>query len=141
MQSVAPQPQNSFSVWDSGTDNLVEIWDSNCKSKPDEDPSSQLVDLMGDGEPLSGTAEASGARPQPLLSFDDMIDGTFCATGDLDEPQMTLSYQHALQHVSSQEPDLEDGQLLMTNGDSLLKEGTQVTHLHWTINNGQTLGK
>lgn len=141
VQSVAPQPQNSFSVWDSGTDNLVEIWDSNCKSKPDEDPSSQLVDLMGDGEPLSGTAEASGARPQPLLSFDDMIDGTFCATGDLDEPQMTLSYQHALQHVSSQEPDLEDGQLLMTNGDSLLKEGTQASEGYFSQSQEEEFGQ
>ncbi|XP_016402770.1 drebrin-like [Sinocyclocheilus rhinocerous] len=41
---------------------------------------------------------------------------------------MTLSYQQALQHASgSDSQDMDDGQLLLTNGDTLLKEGTQAS--------------
>ncbi|KAJ8394452.1 hypothetical protein AAFF_G00046630 [Aldrovandia affinis] len=75
------------------------------------------------------------ARPQPLLSFDDFPEGL---AEDDDPPSslvdiagshvMTLSYQHALQCASEPDSqDLDDGQLLMTNGDSLLKEGTQAS--------------
>ena len=140
VQSVAPQPQNSFSVWDSGTDSLVELWDtkptspdqsqSRSESRPQQAASHcpALVDLSGS---CSTTSAATGGRPQPLLSFDDVMDGTFCAVNDQDDPPMTLSYQHALQHAANQEPELDDGQLLMTNGngDSLLKEGTQVNRV------------
>lgn len=147
VQSVAPQARDSsgFSVWESGTDSLVNLWDSN--SAPPDDPSqtsksSNLVDLMGDDAPPStATAAAASGKPQPLLSFDDMMDGTLCsATGPEDDPsslvdvtasdQMTLSYQHALQHASGEGPELEDGQLLMTNGETLLKEGTQVRQVN-----------
>ncbi|KAG7231981.1 hypothetical protein INR49_009595 [Caranx melampygus] len=138
VQSVAPQARDSsgFSQWDSGTDNLVNLWDSSsAPAAADPSQSSQssnLVDLMGDSDVLpsshrpaaAASASASG-RPQPLLSFDEMMDGTFCSSaGTEDDPsslvdvtgpeQMTLSYQHALQHASGEE--LEDGQLLMTNG-------------------------
>lgn len=140
VQSVAPQARDSSSsAWQSGTDSLVDLWDGG--PAPPTNPtqtsqSSNLVDLMDDvlhdDVPPSTAAGASG-KPQPLLSFDDMMDGTFCSGGE-DEPsslvdmtasdQMTLSYQHALQHASGEE--LDDGQLLMTNGETLLKEGTQV---------------
>ncbi|XP_023675318.1 drebrin-like isoform X1 [Paramormyrops kingsleyae] len=64
---------------------------------------------------------------------------TFCDDlRDEDEPsslvdiegqhQMTLSYRHALEQASGcDSQDLDDAQLLMTNGDSLLKEGTQAS--------------
>lgn len=138
VQSVAPQARDSssFSVWDSGTDSLVTLWDSSSapNNTTQTSQSSNLVDLMGDDAPQSTTA-ASG-RPQPLLSFDEMMDGTFCSGAGEDDPtslvdvtasdQMTLSYQHALQRASGDGQDLEDGQLLMTNGETMLKEGTQV---------------
>lgn len=136
VQSVAPQARDSSSssVLESGTDSLVDLWDGGSGPPPDPcqtTKSSNLVDLMDD-DVLPSTA-ASGGKPQPLLSFDEMMDGTFCS-GAEDEPtslvdmtasdQMTISYQHALQHASGEE--LDDGQLLMTNGETLLKEGTQV---------------
>lgn len=139
VQSVAPQARDSSSssVWESGTDSLVNLWDSSSGPPPNPSQTSQssnLVDLMDDVPP--STAAASG-KPQPLFSFDEMMDGTFCS-GAEDEPtslvdmtasdQMTLSYQHALQHASGEE--LDDGQLLITNGETLLKEGTQVRQVH-----------
>lgn len=97
------------------TDPLVELWDSS---------------------PATGIAPSQaphpGGQPQPLLSFDEMGDVPFCPGGPEgveEEPSslvdvagthdMTLSYQHALQHAS-------DDTQLMTNGETLLKEGTQV---------------
>lgn len=138
VQSVAPQVRepSGSSVWESGSDNLVDLWDGG--SEPQTAKPSSLVELMDDvtqDEAPPSTA-ATGAKPQSLLSFDELMDGTFCS-GPEDEPaslvdltapdQMTLSYQHALQHASGEE--LEDGQLLMTNGETLLKEGTQVRTL------------
>lgn len=147
VQSVAPQARDTsgFSACESGTDSLVDLWDissappATIAQKTKTSESSNLVDLMGDvlhDDILPSTAAASG-RPQPLLSFDEMMDGTFCSgTGAEDNPsslvdvtgsdQMTLSYQHALQHASGEGQELDDGQLLMTNGEALLKEGTQV---------------
>lgn len=152
VQSVVPQARepSGFSAWNSQTENLVDLWDSS--SAPADEPtqttqttqpsqSSNLVDLMGDSDVLHDdvppSAAAGSGRPQPLLSFDEMMDGSFClGTGAEDDPsslvdvtssdQMTLSYQHALQHASGDAQDLDDGQLLMTNGETLLKEGTQV---------------
>ncbi len=135
VQSVAPQARD-FSVWESGTDSLVNLWDSSSGPPPNPSQTSNLVDLMGDADVPPSTAAASG-KPQPLLSFDEMMDGTLCSgTGAEDDPsslvdvtasdQMTLSYQHALQHASGEGQELDDGQLLMTNGETLLKEGTQV---------------
>lgn len=144
VQSVAPQARDSStaSVWDSGTDSLVDLWGSSSNPPPNPSQTSQstnLVDLMDDvpcDDVPPSTATASG-KPQPLLSFDEMMDGTLCS-GAEDEPtslvdmtapdQMTLSYQHALQHASGEE--LDDGQLLMTNGETLIKEGTQVREVH-----------
>lgn len=139
VQSVAPQVRetSSSSVWESGTNNLVDLWDGSSEPPAQTSKPSNLVDLMDDvtrDEALpSAAAAATSAKPQSLLSFDEMMDGTFCS-GPEDEPaslvdltasdQMTLSYQHALQHASGEE--LDDGQLLMTNGETLLKEGTQV---------------
>lgn len=131
VQSVAPQVREP--AWESGTDNLVDLWDGSSEPPPDSSKPSNLVDLMGDVTPEAPPSTAASAKPQSLLSFDEMMDGTFCS-GPEDEPaslvdltaseQMTLSYQHALQHASGEE--LDDGQLLMTNGETLLKEGTQV---------------
>lgn len=134
VQSVAPQVREP--AWESGTDNLVDLWDGGSEPLPDASKPSNLVDLMGDVTPEAPPSTAASAKPQSLLSFDEMMDGTFCS-GPEDEPaslvdltaseQMTLSYQHALQHASGEE--LDDGQLLMTNGETLLKEGTQVRTL------------
>ncbi|KAK1882519.1 Drebrin [Dissostichus eleginoides] len=129
VQSVAPQTRDSsgFSAWESGTDRLVNLWDSSADAPESQNSqSSNQVDLMGDAAIPPGNS----AKPQPLLSFDDMIEGSMCsATGPEDDPtslvdvmaedQMTLSYQHALQHASG-----EKKELLMTNGET--KEGTQV---------------
>ncbi|MEQ2236104.1 hypothetical protein ILYODFUR_009019 [Ilyodon furcidens] len=161
VQSVAPQARepSGVSAWDSGTDNLVDLWDSS--STPVINPavsthSSNLVDLMGDGDVLYGnvppnTAAGSG-RPQPLLSFDEMMDGSFCSgTGAEDNPtslvdvtgsdQITLSYQHALQHASGEGQDLDDGQLLMTNGETMLKEGTQASEGYFSQSQEEEFGQ
>ncbi|XP_071361980.1 drebrin isoform X4 [Trachinotus anak] len=163
VQSVAPQARDSsgFSAWDSGTDSLVNLWDSS--SAPPADPSqtsqsSNLVDLMGDAaddvlpSAAAAATSATGARPQPLLSFDEMMDGTFCsATSAEDDPtslvdvtgsdQMTLSYQHALQHASGEGQELDDGQLLMTNGETLLKEGTQASEGYFSQSQEEEFGQ
>lgn len=154
VQSVAPQARDSssFSVWDSGTDSLVNLWDSSSGTPcdPSKTPqSSNLVDLMGDTNDPPSTATTSG-KPQPLLSFDEMMDGTFCSTAD-DDPtslvdvtgsdQMTLSYQHALQHASGEIQELDDGQLLMTNGETLLKEGTQASEGYFSQSQEEEFGQ
>lgn len=139
VQSVAPQAHEP--TWESGTDNLVDLWGSSPAPAPNTSQSSNLVDLMGDADVLHDdfqpSPSAPSGRPQPLLSFDEMMDGTFCSgTSAEDNPsslvdvtgsdQMTLSYQHALQHASDDGQELDNGELLMTNGETLLKEGTQV---------------
>ncbi|XP_048885591.1 drebrin-like isoform X4 [Brienomyrus brachyistius] len=79
--------------------------------------------------------------PEPPEGFSNVgADSvTFCDDlRDEDEPsslvdiegqhQMTLSYRQALEQASGcDSQDLDDAQLLMTNGDSLLKEGTQAS--------------
>ncbi|KAF1378179.1 hypothetical protein PFLUV_G00187760 [Perca fluviatilis] len=155
VQSVAPQARDSsdFSVWESGTDSLVNLWDSSSGPPPNPSQtsgSSNLVDLMGDAAPPS--ASAPSAKPQPLLSFDDMVDGTFCsATVAEDDPaslvdvtgpdQMTLSYQHALQHASAEGKELDDVQLLLTNGETLLKEGTQASEGYFSQSQEEEFGQ
>ncbi|XP_028452022.1 drebrin isoform X2 [Perca flavescens] len=155
VQSVAPQARDSsdFSVWESGTDSLVNLWDSSSGPPPNPSQtsgSSDLVDLMGDAAPPS--ASATSAKPQPLLSFDDMVDGTFCsATVAEDDPaslvdvtgpdQMTLSYQHALQHASAEGKELDDVQLLLTNGETLLKEGTQASEGYFSQSQEEEFGQ
>ncbi|KAM8835335.1 drebrin isoform 6-T6 [Synchiropus picturatus] len=151
VQSVAPQTRDSsgFTAWNSGSDSLVDLWDSDPVPPTTKTPqTSDLVDLMGDVMddqiPSAGTVTAT--RPQPLLSFDDMMDGTFCSgAGPEDDPtslvdvtgpdQMTLSYQHALEHASG------DGPELMTNGDSLLKEGTQASEGYFSQSQEDDFGQ
>ncbi|XP_075957877.1 drebrin isoform X3 [Anarhichas minor] len=153
VQSVAPQARDSsgFSVWESGTDSLVNLWDSNSDLPPNHSQTSQssnLVDLMGD----VGVPPGTSGKPQPLLSFDEMMDGTYCsATGAEDDPaslvdvmgsdQMTLSYQHALQHASGEKKELVDGQRLMTNGETLLKEGTQASEGYFSQSQEEEFGQ
>ncbi|KAE8287734.1 Drebrin Developmentally-regulated brain protein [Larimichthys crocea] len=159
VQSVAPQARDSsnFSVWESGTDSLVNLWDSSSGPPPNSSQTSQssnLVDLMGDvlHDNLPPSTAAASSKPQPLLSFDEMMDGTFCSgTGAEDDPsslvdvtasdQMTLSYQHALQHASGERQELDDGQLLMTNGETLLKEGTQASEGYFSQSQEEEFGQ
>ncbi|XP_061818642.1 drebrin isoform X5 [Nerophis lumbriciformis] len=155
VQSVAPQTRDSsgFSMWDSGTDNLVDVWNSNAAA-PASEPSkashsSNLVDLMGEDDIPPHTVTTSG-QAQPLLSFDDMIDGALCSTAE-DDPtslvdvttseQMTLSYQHALQHAAGDSTQLEDGQLLLTNGETLTKEGTQASEGYFSQSQEEEFGQ
>lgn len=133
VQSVAPRARDSAHGEDddpfSGfrapgrqeNDSLVDLWDSG--PTPGSAPSQSSHHSGGAGP----------GRPQPLLSFDEMGDAALCGgpAGPEDDPsslvdlagshQMTLSYQHALQHAS------DDAQLLMTNGEAVLKEGTQAS--------------
>uniref|UniRef100_A0A3Q2G3L2 Drebrin 1 n=1 Tax=Cyprinodon variegatus TaxID=28743 RepID=A0A3Q2G3L2_CYPVA len=161
VQSVAPQARepSGVSAWDSGTDNLVDLWDSSSAPATDPIPSthsSNLVDLMGDSDVLhddvAPSMAAGSGRPQPLLSFDEMMDGSFCSgTGAEDDPtslvdvsgsdQMTLSYQHALQHASGAGQDPDDVQLLMTNGETLLKEGTQASEGYFSQSQEEEFGQ
>ncbi|XP_039532090.1 drebrin isoform X6 [Pimephales promelas] len=118
-------------------DSLLDLWDSSpaAASAPSQTPA-HIMDLMED-TPEPRVPGSSPALPQPLMSFDEVPDAPYC-TGPEDDPsslvdvsgphQMTLSYQQALQHASgSGSQDMDDGQLLLTNGDSLLKEGTQAS--------------
>ncbi|KAL3042509.1 hypothetical protein OYC64_020440 [Pagothenia borchgrevinki] len=144
VQSVAPQTRDSsgFSAWESGTDRLVNLWDSSADAPESQNSqSSNLVDLIGDAAIPPGNS----AKPQPLLSFDDMIEGSMCsATGPEDDPtslvdvmaedQMTLSYQHALQHASG-----EKKELLMTNGE--MKEGTQASEGYFSQSQEEQFGQ
>ncbi|XP_034745894.1 drebrin [Etheostoma cragini] len=155
VQCVAPQGRDSsdFSVWESGTDTLVNLWDSSSGPAPNPSQtsgSSDLVDLMGAAVPPS--AAATSARPQPLLSFDDMMDGNFCSAPiaeddpaslvDVTGPdQMTLSYQHALQLASVEGKELDDVQLLLTNGETLLKEGTQASEGYFSQSQEEEFGQ
>lgn len=155
VQSVAPQARDSSAVSACESGSLVDLWDgssappTNVAQPAKSSQSSNLVDLMGDvlHDNIPPSTAAASGRPQPLLSFDEMMDGTFCSgTGAEDDPsslvdvtgsdQMTLSYQHALQHASGEGQELDDGQLLMTNGEALLKEGTQVSQVMLLVLSG-----
>lgn len=118
-QSVAPQARDPSQMKE--TDSLVDLWET-AGPPPGTAPSqaAQLVDLMGDApEPCAGGA--APPFPEPLLSFDEMPAPPASA-------DMTLSYQHALQHAGgSSSQELEDSQLLITNGEMFLKEGTQAS--------------
>ncbi|XP_052392402.1 drebrin isoform X4 [Carassius gibelio] len=134
--SVSPQPSSTAPL-SSKDDSLLDLWDRGpAPATASSQAPSHIMDLMEDTlEPH--LASSSPALPQPLLSFDEVPDAPYC-TGTEDHPsslvnvagphQMTLSYQQALQHVSgSDSQDLDEGQLLLTNGDTLLKEGTQAS--------------
>ncbi|KAG7484726.1 hypothetical protein MATL_G00052880 [Megalops atlanticus] len=128
-QSVAPQARvtnasPSDRPFQQEADSQLDLWGETSGPPAGTAPlqTAHLVDLMGDS-PEPSTAGAAPALPQPLLSFDELPDPP-----DASGAQMTLSYQHALQHASgSGSQDLDDGQLLMTNGEMLLKEGTQAS--------------
>uniref|UniRef100_H3CQ95 Drebrin n=1 Tax=Tetraodon nigroviridis TaxID=99883 RepID=H3CQ95_TETNG len=150
VQSVAPQVREapSSSAWESGSDNLLELWDGGTEPPASKasDPADLMDDVSQDQAPPSSAASA--AKPRSLLSFDEMMDGTLCS-GPEDEPaslvdltapdQMTLSYQHALQHAAGEE--LDDGQLLMTNGETLLKEGTQASEGYFSQSQEEEFGQ
>ncbi|XP_041121999.1 drebrin-like isoform X5 [Polyodon spathula] len=123
------------------TGSLLDLWDSpapQCAVEqlpllveaPPQDPSSAA--------PLPLHSEPP-ATEETLLSFDDLPEppATFCeAKEGGDNPpslvdiagqhQMTLSYQHALQEASLSDSQ-DKGELLMTNGETLQKEGTQAS--------------
>uniref|UniRef100_A0A9J7XHY2 Drebrin n=2 Tax=Cyprinus carpio TaxID=7962 RepID=A0A9J7XHY2_CYPCA len=134
--SVSPQPSSTAPL-SSTDDSLLDLWDSGpAPATISSQAPSHIMDLMEE-TPEPHLASSSPALPQPLLSFDEVPDTPYC-TGKEDEPsslvdvagphQMTLSYQQALQHASgSDSQDLDEGQLLLTNGDTLLKEGTQAS--------------
>ncbi|XP_077596126.1 drebrin isoform X6 [Stigmatopora nigra] len=125
IQSVAPQAREPFfSTWDSASDHLIE--------------------LTGDTTSPAATAVHS----QPLLSFDEVTDGdshTAAVVEDEDEPtgpldadateRMTLSYQRALQHAAA------DGNVLMTNGDTLIKETTQASEGYFSQSQEEEFGQ
>nr|XP_023700743.1 drebrin-like isoform X4 [Paramormyrops kingsleyae] len=123
------------------TDSLLDLWES-AGPTPAMAPSqaAHLMDLMGD--PVEAApADVSAGLPQPLLDFDDLPEppASFCQGPDgMDDPahqvdlggphEMGLSYQQTLvQAGGSDSQELDDGQLLMTNGDTLLKESTQAS--------------
>ncbi|KAJ8348431.1 hypothetical protein SKAU_G00270200 [Synaphobranchus kaupii] len=118
-QSVAPQARDTSQL--NETDSLVDLWET-PGPPPGTAPSqaAHLMDLMGDApEPCTGAA--APPFPEPLLSFDDMPRPPATA-------EMTVSYQHALEHASAPgSQEMDDGQLLMTNGEMFLKEGTQAS--------------
>ncbi|XP_056586365.1 drebrin isoform X3 [Triplophysa dalaica] len=127
-ESVPPQVNTD--------DGLLDLWDSGPAPATAPSQAAHIMDLMED-TPEPHLAGSSPSLPQPLMSFDEVPEVPYCTTTE-DEPsslvdvagpdQMTLSYQQALQHASgSDSQDMDDGQLLLTNGDSLLKEGTQAS--------------
>ncbi|KAA0720366.1 Drebrin Developmentally-regulated brain protein [Triplophysa tibetana] len=127
-ESVPPQVNTD--------DSLLDLWDSGPAPATTPSQAARIMDLMED-TPEPHLPGSSPSLPQPLMSFDEVPEVPYCNTTE-DEPsslvdvagpdQMTLSYQQALQHASgSDSQDMDDGQLLLTNGDSLLKEGTQAS--------------
>uniref|UniRef100_A0A8C9TDZ6 Drebrin n=1 Tax=Scleropages formosus TaxID=113540 RepID=A0A8C9TDZ6_SCLFO len=150
-QSVAPQARDMpSSPSPPVTDSLLDLWESSGPA-PATAPSqaTQLMDLMGD--PVEACpADVSPALPQPLLCFDELPEppSSFCQEDpscrvDLAGPhEMTLSYQHALLQASgSDSQELDDGQLLMTNGDALLKEGTQASEGYFSQSQEEEFGQ
>ncbi|XP_041720369.1 drebrin isoform X4 [Coregonus clupeaformis] len=134
VQSVAPQTRPDSKAPSSASDDYDPF--SGFRPLPAPTAADPLVDLW-DSSPATGSTPSQalppGGRVEPLLSFDEMGDVPFCPAGPggaEDEPSslvdvagthdMTLSYQHALQHAS-------DDTQLMTNGETLLKEGTQAS--------------
>ncbi|XP_071023611.1 drebrin-like isoform X2 [Oncorhynchus clarkii lewisi] len=132
IQSVAPQTRTDSKPPSSTPDDYDPF--SGFRPLPAPTTADPLVELW-DSSPATGIAPSQASHPggqaQPLLSFDEMGDVPFCPGGPEgveEEPSslvdvagthdMTLSYQQALQHAS-------DDTQLMTNGETLLKEGTQ----------------
>ncbi|XP_051903148.1 drebrin isoform X6 [Hippocampus zosterae] len=145
VQSVAPQAREPapYPTWDSTTADLVDVWDAAPPAEPSH-ASSDPLDLMGDLVDTPAAAAAGDVRSQPLLSFDDLMDGGVCSAAEDDpaslvdvsasEP-MTLSYQHALQHAAG------DGQMLLTNGEMLMKEATQASEGYFSQSQEEEFGQ
>ncbi|MCI4386328.1 hypothetical protein PGIGA_G00061070 [Pangasianodon gigas] len=124
VQTEAPQAHPAELKSTSSEDTLLDMWESSPAPTATPCQAPHIMDLMGD-------ADSSPSLPQPLLSFDDMPDAPLCPSAE-DAPSslvdvaeshhMTLSYQQA-----SDSQELDETQELMTNGDSLLKEGTQAS--------------
>ncbi|TSP68528.1 Drebrin [Bagarius yarrelli] len=123
-------------------DTLLDMWESSPAPTITPCQAPHIMDLMGD-------ADSAPSLPQPLLSFDDVPDVTLCPSAEdvpsslvdvTESHHMTLSYQPA-----SDSQELDENQELLTNGDSLLKEGTQksISHagtrtLWWTMTTNRT---
>ncbi|KAL0994438.1 hypothetical protein UPYG_G00122300 [Umbra pygmaea] len=134
VQTVAPQTRTESPPLCSASDDFDPFSGFRPLPAPTSaEPLVDLWDLSPAADPVPSQAPPPGGRPQPLLSFDDMGDVPFCPGGPEaaeEEPSslvdvagthdMTLSYQQALQHASD---DIQ----LMTNGEILLKEGTQAS--------------
>ncbi|XP_061104639.1 drebrin [Conger conger] len=98
--SVAPQARDTSQS--NASDSLLDLWETGATPGP---APSQLVDLTGDAPEPCGP---------PLLSFD--------------EPTPAGTVEMSSQHALQQEPgSQEESQLLMTNGEAFLKEGTQAS--------------
>ncbi|XP_026794346.1 drebrin isoform X2 [Pangasianodon hypophthalmus] len=124
VQTEVPQAHPTELKSTSAEDTLLDMWESSPAPTATPCQAPHIMDLMGD-------ADSSPSLPQPLLSFDDVPDAPLCPSAE-DAPSslvdvaeshhMTLSYQQA-----SDSQELDETQELMTNGDSLLKEGTQAS--------------
>ncbi|KAI5620227.1 drebrin isoform X4, partial [Silurus asotus] len=124
VQADLPQAHPTELKSTSAEDTLLDMWESSPAPAAAPCPATQIHDLMGD-------VDSSSSLPQPLLSFDDVPDIPLCPSAE-DAPSslvdvsethhMALSYQQA-----SDSQELDEGQELLTNGDSLLKEGTQAS--------------
>ncbi|KAF4077625.1 hypothetical protein AMELA_G00210120 [Ameiurus melas] len=124
VQTDVPQDHPTELKSTSAEDTLLDMWESSPAPTATPCQAPHIMDLMGD-------AESSPSLPQPLLSFDDVPDAQLCPSSE-DAPSslidvaeshhMTLSYQQA-----SDSQELDESQELLTNGDSLLKEGTQAS--------------
>ncbi|KAF7697376.1 hypothetical protein HF521_005794 [Silurus meridionalis] len=124
VQTDLPQAHPTELKSTSAEDTLLDMWESSPAPAATPCPATQIHDLMGD-------VDSSSSLPQPLLSFDDVPDIPLCPSAE-DAPSslvdvsethhMALSYQQA-----SDSQELDEGQELLTNGDSLLKEGTQAS--------------
>ncbi|XP_041079953.1 drebrin-like isoform X1 [Polyodon spathula] len=141
LREMSPIPEPVPSPQDP-TGSLLDLWDSpapQCASEqlplfveaPPQDPSSSAPPLPLHSEPP--------VAEETLLSFDDLPEppATFCEAkegGDnppslvdiASQQQMTLDY-HRAQHEESGSDSQDKGELLMTNGETLQKEGTQAS--------------
>ncbi|KAK3524300.1 hypothetical protein QTP70_027031 [Hemibagrus guttatus] len=123
VQADIPQANPTELKSTSAEDTLLDMWESSPAPTATPCQAPHIMDLMGD-------ADSSPSLPQPLLSFDDVPDAPLCPSAedapsslvDVAESHMTLSYQQA-----SDSQELDESQELLTNGDSLLKEGTQAS--------------
>ncbi|XP_058271107.1 drebrin isoform X2 [Hemibagrus wyckioides] len=123
VQTDIPQANPTELKSTSAEDTLLDMWESSPAPTATPCQAPHIMDLMGD-------ADSSPSLPQPLLSFDDVPDAPLCPSAedapsslvDVAESHMTLNYQQA-----SDSQELDESQELLTNGDSLLKEGTQAS--------------